>query len=756
MVAGRTSTQSWDIAGWTRDWRDADGALAPGALGPAGGAWWFRAITDTGRLTGQPGDFSTEPLTSIGARARLAAFVGEANQILVHWPLDALALVAFAMREALAPNEAIAVLVETLPPDQLAPFITWIGATTPDVARRWMTEVTEPDVIVALAKIASDHAHGLERLTALGALGEADRLARQSPLPVRAAWVVASKRPVDVELLVAAIDDSVDDETFAALASRLLRTRDRRVWDALARRPLTALVPRVLELLDDPVAPWVFHYFEAGGDPMLDALLDAALGRGKRAAAALRALSRLDRTLVGLRLERRDEAERAKLLDQLEPHTRDLPELPRTQWSAWMTAVSERVPTPAPAWLNLDELPDLATKSGHRLPRDVQLGIVALLQEVRFEIRSAGQLQSQYDAVLDELPDVLSAASANAFWNALFAMWWTHHRPEVQWVIYAAAFLCDGPAIRDLGAKLRRHRTWFGNLSARVIAALGHNRSRWAVAALDDIARRARTPSHRGLAAAFLDTRAARAGQTTDRYVDAQFPDEDDPLLAEFAAQRLESAMTRGRSWTEFTWHELRSLTPFAAVAPCILWRVETAWDETTVVRTDGEELLDVEDEPHVVDGELTISVAHPAELPDAELDAWNQRFAEYEIVQPFDQLERPRFRAASLSRDGFRSPVGVAIAGRDFLRRAAQLDWQPVRRGAHGEIVGIERRFELLDSTVILRFTEPLEQDGAGESALAAIEFQNGSGESLSAPMVDPIAFSEAHLDIQKLTSPT
>ncbi len=748
----RSSTQAWDVETWSATWRDADGQLKPGALGPDGGSWWFRAITDTGRLTAEPADISTEPLTSVGAGARIAAFLGEANQILVHWPTSALAPIAFPLREALGLNEAFAVIAETLPAAELTPFVAWFGPLDANVARRWMMELDDPSLIAALGLGSREFELALERLTTVGAVGEASKLAAAAPTAMRVKFVLQSRQPVSMELLEASIDE-VDDDTFVALASRAMRKRDRRLWDALTQRPLPALAASVVDHLEQPVAPWVFRFLEAGGEPMIDALIELARGRGKRAAAALRALSHLDRTAVQLRIDEHSGAVKKRLLTKLQPDRGERPELPEEQWPAWMAAVSRRVAAPEPAWFDPSDLPPLLTQTGHRLPPGVQQGVIALLQAVRFDVVGDGRTPNQYDPTLDELRGFLDSESANAWWNALFAMWWTNHRPEVRWVMYAAAFLCDGTAIRDLGAKLRRHQTWFGTLSTRVIAALGHNPTPWAVAALDDITHRSSNATHREIAANFLRRRADSAGVTVDRFVAFNYPDEADPVLIDAAARRTEAAMVEQRAWNDFLLLEHLKIAPFKYVGEAVVWGARSPWsDDVTFFYVADGEFVDVTGEPLEVDIEHTITVAHPAQFSDAELILWHQHCADHEIVQPFAQLERPRYRAASLSRDGFLSPVGAPIAGRDFLRRADPAGWKPIRQGSHGNIVAIAREFAALDARVELRFTTALEHDGSGESTIAGIAFSSASGEPVDAIDIDPVAFSEAHYDIARL----
>lgn len=743
---GRTSTQSWDVDLWTEDWRDPSGELQPGSLGADGGAWWFRAFTDAGRLTGASGELTADPLTAVSARARIAAFIGEADQVLLHWPQQSLAPAAFALREAVGPAEALAILVETLDPDVLADFIGWLGPLDEDVAGRWFSQLRDARAVASLGEQSGTYKDALKRLKALGALAEADELAKSAPPQLEAAWVRAARRPVHVDFLARTVD-VVDDETFAILARRCRAKRDRRYWEVVAKRLGPDLVPPLLDRIKEPVAPWVFQAFGAGGDDTIDVLIDVAAGRkSKRRDAAVLVLSKIDQLVVRMRLEEVDEAVRTKVTAALTPRP-DLPELPRADWPSWLGALAGREPVPTD-WLDPVALPPLDTKSGHRLPLAVSRGLLAVLQQVRLSSPDDRGGRDHFDTALAELRGLLDAESANQWWHALFAMWWSDHRPDAQWVMYAAAFLCDGRAIRDLGASLSRRNAWFGNLSSRVVVTIGHSETAWAVAALDSIGHTAHSFEHRSVARSFLQQRADQAGRTVNRFVLENFPDDDDPILIESAARRFEHAMVEQAPWLP----RATDKKAFRYVGQSTVFCVTNSWGERRFFRLDEDECIDVDGAPVEIPADDLVTVAHAAQLSDTLLACWHEHFADYELIQRFDQLERPRFRAGSLSRDGFVSPVGLTVSGPQILSAARHRGWVPRRQGAHGDIVWLERTFEELDVRACLRFGDPLEEDGYGESEVVELGFTTLHSEPLEAQDVPPTAFSEAHLDVTRL----
>ncbi len=67
-----------------------------------------------------------------------------------------------------------------------------------------------------------------------------------------------------------------------------------------------------------------------------------------------------------------------------------------------------------------------------------------------------------------------------------------------------------------------------------------------------------------------------------------------------------------------------------------------------------------------------SIGLVHPIELTEEELGAWKEQLADYEIVQPIEQLERPVYRVteeeretAELVRFGGMSLNGLSLSGK-------------------------------------------------------------------------------------------
>ncbi|MFC8722089.1 DUF4132 domain-containing protein [Kitasatospora sp. NPDC057198] len=103
---------------------------------------------------------------------------------------------------------------------------------------------------------------------------------------------------------------------------------------------------------------------------------------------------------------------------------------------------------------------------------------------------------------------------------------------------------------------------------------------------------------------------------------------------------RLEAAMVAERSWSAGEFTDLMAGHPLLRrLARGLLWTVDGAAFRIT---EDGT-FADVRDEPFELPADATtVRVAHPLHLTAADLTAWGELLADYEVVQPFSQLSRP------------------------------------------------------------------------------------------------------------------
>ena len=103
-----------------------------------------------------------------------------------------------------------------------------------------------------------------------------------------------------------------------------------------------------------------------------------------------------------------------------------------------------------------------------------------------------------------------------------------------------------------------------------------------------------------------------------------------------------------------------------------VVWRA----DKTNFRIAEDGSFADVDDKTVVIEG--PIGVAHPLQMT-SELDAWRQRFTDYEIIQPFPQLARETYvRSASEIGEHDIARVVGATTRRGRLFQLSRRDWRP------------------------------------------------------------------------------
>ncbi|MBO2450639.1 DUF4132 domain-containing protein [Actinomadura barringtoniae] len=105
---------------------------------------------------------------------------------------------------------------------------------------------------------------------------------------------------------------------------------------------------------------------------------------------------------------------------------------------------------------------------------------------------------------------------------------------------------------------------------------------------------------------------------------------------------RLENAMVSRRRWTAAEFRDLFVVHPLLwHIVRRLVWLAEDGGKTTTFRIAEDRTAADVDDEIVTVPDSAEIGIAHPLDL-GADLEAWSEVFADYEILQPFPQLGRP------------------------------------------------------------------------------------------------------------------
>jgi len=157
----------------------------------------------------------------------------------------------------------------------------------------------------------------------------------------------------------------------------------------------------------------------------------------------------------------------------------------------------------------------------------------------------------------------------------------------------------------------------------------------------------------------------------------------DDPAVAEPAYQRfsllkkelrtaatdqvarLEAAMVNARTWNADEFRRFFAVHPLVKhLARRLVWLAEADGVRVGFRIAEDGSYGDAADEVFTLPENAAIRVAHPIFMEPKELEAWGEILADYEILQPFDQLGRPvmAFTAAELATGRLERFEGVEV----------------------------------------------------------------------------------------------
>ncbi|MFD0903319.1 DUF4132 domain-containing protein [Actinomadura sediminis] len=427
------------------------------------------------------------------------------------------------------------------------------------------------------------------------------------------------------------------------------------------------------------------------------------------------------------------------------------------------------------------------------------------------------------DDALGEVAEICEPSSLAGFAWGLFEAWRDAGFPaRDRFVMRALARFGDAGTVRRLAplaagwtAPDAYDRVWE---ALRALAEIGGDA---AETHLNDIAMRARTKTVRRAARQRLGELAEARGLTADALADRLVPDlgldgagglvldygprrftavvderlvpfvvddhgrvrktlptagvKDDPVLAAAARERfarlkkdvgvvaadriarLEQAMLDGRSWTpaEFGAHLVRH--PLVGpIARRLVWRAATG--VSFRVAEDGT-CADAADERVDLPADAAVTLAHPVRLGEDELKAWSALFADYEILQPFPQLERPVHALTAAERDACRLDrlTGRRGPARGFLRLCRRGEWRLPRaadtsRRRRIMLPAAEMRYIAVDLSPGLANGDPAD---SGEQRITAVRVVDRFGAAsphrggLRFGDLDPVVVSEALADL-------
>ncbi|THV32076.1 DUF4132 domain-containing protein [Glycomyces paridis] len=217
--------------------------------------------------------------------------------------------------------------------------------------------------------------------------------------------------------------------------------------------------------------------------------------------------------------------------------------------------------------------------------------------------------------------------------------------------------------------------------------------------------------------------------------------------------KRLEAAMVAGRTWS---YEDFRRFMVDHALmwqlASRLVWQAEEGGAHVSFRLAEDRTLADAEDEPIELADTARVRLAHPVTLGAEAVEAWATVFADYEILQPFDQLARK---------------VYVLL---DEERATGRLERFEHNKVGAGPIVGLLKRgwkfghpkghtsgrsvYRDIDGAVNLIIdTEPGVYPGYDPGGEQTVAIHLRGIDSVDLGALDPVAVSEALHTVARLT---
>ncbi len=212
--------------------------------------------------------------------------------------------------------------------------------------------------------------------------------------------------------------------------------------------------------------------------------------------------------------------------------------------------------------------------------------------------------------------------------------------------------------------------------------------------------------------------------------------------------RRFEAGMVAGRTWSRsrfdavFVAHPLMGTVATGLVFATAEGESFRVSEERTQIDADGEDFT--------LGADAVVRIVHPLELSEQDLPKWRTHLEDAEIAQPFEQIHRPTFPhtgeidvpKTAMKPGTFLGRVRDAGWNRGYAEDAGMVytDW--IKMPARG--VKVELHHSGYYAGGDNSWLEDVKIDSVGFSTL--------TGQYLDAKKVDPIAFSEVQLAVQRL----
>lgn len=143
---------------------------------------------------------------------------------------------------------------------------------------------------------------------------------------------------------------------------------------------------------------------------------------------------------------------------------------------------------------------------------------------------------------------------------------------------------------------------------------------------------------------------------------------------------RLEMALSSNRLWSKKAWEKLFVRNPIMHnFSLGLVWGVyeDGKLKDTFRYMEDGS-FNTMDEEEYELLEEVHIGLVHPLEMDNYTLEGWKHQFEDYEIVQPFPQLQRKIYRITEEERKmkGIERFAGTKINGLSLVGKLTKMGW--------------------------------------------------------------------------------
>ncbi len=404
------------------------------------------------------------------------------------------------------------------------------------------------------------------------------------------------------------------------------------------------------------------------------------------------------------------------------------------EWRERMRKTLAKVHSPPVPWLDVEKLPSLKLANGSKLPTESLLYLIyrqSRVKEMRADIE-AKPLYAQIDRQTsgDLALAVLQAffgskAEADDRWGMAFAAilgddrlvpvftrqikeWADNMRGKLaEYAVQALALMGTDAALLAVDAMAIRYRSKNKNIGKAASEAFAEAaRARGlTVEELGDLvvpwlgfqpgqprvvdAGKAKLEAHIGndFKLAFRDMatkkKVAKLPDSAPAEVKAEFKELSAGLKEAVKSQllRMETLMVRQFCWPVARWEELYLQHPLLLpFAQRLVWG---AYDKSgkligTFRTLEDHSLTDAADTAFALPRDCGVGVVHPLELAPETRQAWLKHLADYDVIPPFAQLERP---VVTVKPGQEKTQFGSEVAGTElnamtFKGRAERLGW--------------------------------------------------------------------------------